>query len=161
LTSMTNADKPKVGRNKHQVILRPAIESDSPHIRSLIRRVGINPMDLNWRHFTIALSAEGDFVGCAQLKPHRDGSLELASLAVKEAYRSLGVARALIEHLLARSPRPLYLMCRPELQPLYEKFGFKVIGAESMPPYFQRITRLIRIFGGISSHSGPLVMRLD
>jgi N-acetylglutamate synthase-like GNAT family acetyltransferase len=144
-----------------QFTLHPAIESDSPRIKSLIHRVGINPMDLNWRHFTIALSAEGDFIGCAQLKPHRDGSLELASLAVDEAYRNHGVARVLIEHLLARSPRPLYLMCRPELQQLYEKFGFRVIGVESMPPYFLRITRLIRIFAGVSSHSGPLVMRLD
>jgi N-acetylglutamate synthase-like GNAT family acetyltransferase len=144
-----------------QITLRPAIESDSPHIRSLIHRVGINPMDLNWRHFTIALSAEGDFIGCAQLKPHRDGSLELASLAVEEAYRNQGVARVLIEHLLARSPRPLYLMCRPELQQLYEKFGFRVITAEEMTPYFQRIKRLISIFAGVSSHSGPLVMRID
>lgn len=142
------------------IILRPATKSDNPRIRSLIHRVGINPMDLNWRHFTIACTPAGEFMGCGQLKSHKDGSLELASLAVEERYRGKGVARALIEHLLAQGSRPLYLMCRPELQPLYEKFGFRVIGVESMPPYFQRLTRLLRPMVRLTGHDGPLIMCL-
>ncbi len=145
---------------REQIILRPALASDNPKIHSLIHRVGINPMDLNWRHFTIATNSRGDFIGCGQLKPHKDGSLELASLAVEEQFRGKGVARALIEHLMAKGSRPLYLMCRAELQPLYEKFGFRVIEGESMPPYFQRITRLMRPMVRLTGHSGPLIMCL-
>lgn len=136
---------------------RPAEKADAPVIRALIHKVGINPMDLDWRHFTVAETGDGKFVGCGQLKPHRDGSLELASLAVEEIYRRQGVARALIEHLMAQSPRPLHLMCRPSLQPLYEKFGFRVANVAQMPPYFLRIHRIMHLLAG---RSGPLVMQV-
>jgi N-acetylglutamate synthase-like GNAT family acetyltransferase len=144
-----------------QIILRPAAAADAAYIRSLIHRVGINPMDLNWRHFTIAVTPTGEFMGCGQLKPHRDGSLELASLAVDERFRGQGAARVLIEHLIAKAPRPLYLMCRPELQSLYEKFGFKVAEPGSMPPYFQRVARLLRPMVRLTGHPGPLIMCLN
>ena len=140
--------------------LRPALESDKTHIRAIIHRVGINPLGLNWQHFIVAELEGGTFIGCGQLKPHKDGSLELASLAVEEKYRNLGVARALMERLMAEGTRPLYLMCRPGLRPLYEKFGFRVIGSEVMPPYFRRISKLVRVLS-FGAHEGPLVMRLE
>jgi N-acetylglutamate synthase-like GNAT family acetyltransferase len=130
-------------------------------IRDLIHRVGINPMDLNWKHFIVAETSDGLFIGCAQLKPHRDKSIELASIAVEEQFRGQGVARALIEHLLAQSPRPVYLMCRPALGTLYERFGFRVIGSDRMPPYFRRILRVLQILVIPTKHEGPLIMRLD
>ena len=144
-----------------EMILRPAIESDAPTIRDLIHRVGINPLDLDWRNFVIAGSADNQFVGCGQLKQHRDGSFELASLAVHQDYRGQGVARAIIEHFLACSSRPLYLMCRPALAPFYEKFDFRVIELESMPPYFRRILRLVKALVLLTKHASPSVMRLD
>ena len=140
--------------------LRSAVGSDQEQIRSIIHRVGINPLGLRWQHFIVAELDDGTFIGCGQLKPHKDGSLELASLAVEDQYRGLGVARAMVEKLLAEGTRPLYLMCRPELQSLYEKFSFQVIPFRAMPPYFRRISRLIQ-FLSIGRHSGPLVMRLD
>lgn len=141
--------------------LRPAVAGDTPVIRDLIHRVGINPMDLDWRHFIVAESSGSHFLGCGQLKQHRDGSLELASLVVETAYRGQGVARAIIEHILAHSPRPLYLMCRPSLDPFYQKFGFQVIQLEAMPPYFRRIRRLINALVLLTKHTVPSVMRLD
>jgi N-acetylglutamate synthase-like GNAT family acetyltransferase len=130
-------------------------------IRDIIHRVGINPMDLNWKHFIVAETPDGLFIGCAQLKPHKDKSLELASIAVEEKFRDQGVARALIEHLLAQCPRPVYLMCRPELGLYYERFGFKVIVQGVIPPYFRRILRLLRVLIFLTDHKGPLIMRLD
>ena len=118
-------------------------------------------MDLNWRRFIVAELPDGLFIGCAQLKPHRDQSLELASIAVEEMVRGQGVARALIEHLIGQSPRPVYLMCRPALGVFYEKFGFRVIGLDGMPPYFRRIHRVLQVLGFITKHEGPLIMRLD
>lgn len=141
--------------------LRAAIESDSSRIRDLIHRVGINPMDLDWRHFIVAESTDNQFMGCGQLKQHRDGSFELASLAVETGYREQGVARAIIEHFLAHSPRPLYLMCRPSLNAFYEKFGFQVIKLEAMPTYFRRILRLVKVLVYLTKHAAPSVMRLD
>lgn len=123
--------------------------------------MGINPMDLNWRHFVVAETSDGSFIGCAQLKHHKDGSIELASLAVEDAFRGKGVAKALIEKMLSQSPRPLYLMCRQELGVFYGPFGFKVISAESMPPYFRRMLKVVKIFVFLTRHEGPLIMRLD
>jgi N-acetylglutamate synthase-like GNAT family acetyltransferase len=141
--------------------LRPATQADSAWIRDLIHRVGINPLDLNWEHFLLAESPQGIRLGCAQLKPHGDGSLELASLAVEEFARGRGVARALIESLLAGSPRPLFLMCRPELGPLYERFGFRTVGPQEMTPYFRRIRKVTRLLGFLGRFTGPRIMRLD
>ena len=99
--------------------LRAAVESDQGYSRSLIHSAGINPTGLDWRRFIVS-EVDGTFIGCGQLKPHKDGSLELASLAVEEKYRGLGVARALMERLMAEGTRPLYLMCRLELRALYD-----------------------------------------
>ena len=121
--------------------LRPATKVDFPAIRRLIHAVGINPMALDWRRFTIAVDADDRLVGCGQVKPHKDGSLELASIAVLPEWRKQGVARAIILHLLETYPRPLYLTCRGRLGPFYEKFGFQEMTAPAdLPPYFRRIT---------------------
>ena len=123
-------------------ILRKATRSDAPAIRALIRAVQINPSGLDWRRFLVAVDGDGRMIGCAQIKPHGDGSRELASLAVQPDWRGRGVARALVERLLEEAPRPLYLMCRAGLGPLYERFGFRAIGPEAMPRYFRRIHAL-------------------
>lgn len=123
-------------------ILRPANETDLPSIKELIYSSEINPMGLDWRRFIVAVNPDGKVIGCGQLKPHGKEILELASIAVSSEYRNQGIARAIIEHLLADSPRPLYLMCRSRLEPLYEKFGFRAIVYEEMPRYFQRISKL-------------------
>ena len=123
-------------------ILRPANETDLPSIKELIYSSEINPMGLDWKRFIVAVNPDGKVIGCGQLKPHGKEILELASIAVSSEYRNQGIARAIIEHLLADSPRPLYLMCRSRLEPLYEKFGFRAIVYEEMPRYFQRISKL-------------------
>jgi len=144
-------------------ITRPALLDDAHSIRSLIRAVRINPIGLDWRRFIVAVDREGYLVGCGQVKPHRDGSRELASIAVREDWRQQGVARAIILLLLAQHPPPLYLTCRSRLGQFYARFGFQVVLDEKrMPPYFRRIHRL----AGRLSWSGLipddlLVMQLE
>ena len=122
--------------------LRPATKQDDKIIRKLINQARINPMGLDWRRFWVA-EAAGEVIGCCQVKPHRDGSRELASLVVRPDKRGGGFAHALIEHFLAVEDCPLYLSCRTELGPLYEKFGFRTLEVEEMPLYFRRVYRFI------------------
>lgn len=128
-------------------VVRPATRQDFPGIRALIHAVSINPTGLAWQRFLVAVTPDNILLGCGQIKPHFDGSRELASIAVQEQARGQGVARAVIQELMVREKmRPLYLMCRARLEPLYVKFGFRAIRLDEMPVYFQRISRAERIF---------------
>ena len=144
--------------------LRPAVETDLPAIKDLIYSSEINPTGLNWRRFVIAVNEQGSVIGCGQLKPHGKDVLELASIAVKPVYRHQGIARAIIEHLLVDSPRPLYLMCHSRLEPLYEKFGFRPIPYDQMPRYFRRIATLagwVEMVSKSGEGEGLSVMKLQ
>jgi N-acetylglutamate synthase-like GNAT family acetyltransferase len=126
--------------------LRPAAEDDALTIRRIIYLARINPTDLNWMRFTLAVDEQGQIIGCGQVKPHADGSLELASIAVIPAWQKRGVARGIIEHLVAQHTGTLYLTCRSSLEPFYERFGFHAIELGEMPPSFQRNARLYKRF---------------
>jgi N-acetylglutamate synthase-like GNAT family acetyltransferase len=127
--------------------LRHASQADFPAIRNLIDAVEINPMGLDWRRFIIAVDMDDHLVGCGQVKPHQDGSLELASIAVQPEWRKQGVARAIILQLLETHPRPLYLVCRSRLGTFYEKFGFvNITNPVDMPPHFRQLSWLVRAF---------------
>lgn len=132
-----------------------------PAIRRLIHEVQINPMGFDWRRFVLAVSPSGEMLGCGQLKQHGDGSIELASIAVKPPYRKQGVASALIEHLIEGAPRPIYLTCRSRLGPFYEKWGFKAVGRTEMTPYFRRLSRLVNLVPAFAGTGETLlVMKL-
>jgi N-acetylglutamate synthase-like GNAT family acetyltransferase len=142
------------------IALRSATAEDDPAIRWLVHTGQINPMGLDWRRFVVAVNAEGQVVGCGQVKPHGDGSRELASLVVHPDWRLQGIARAIIESLIAATSGELYLMCRAEICPIYEKFGFRNLADQEMPPYFRRIIRLARLLSPLFDHGGGVqVMR--
>jgi N-acetylglutamate synthase-like GNAT family acetyltransferase len=142
--------------------LRPARETESAAIKDLIHSVGINPMGLDWKRFVVAVDAQDQVIATGQIKPHGRDILELASIAVKPEYRGQGLARAIIEHLLKESPRPLYLTCLSSLEPLYNKFGFSSIPYREMPRYFQRISKLAGLVFTLASRGESLlVMKLQ
>lgn len=100
-------------------------------------------------------------IGCGQLKPHRDGSLELASIVVAPVWRSQGVAGAIIEHLLANSHSPIWLTCVTLLTPFYTRFGFhEVTDLSIMPAYFRWVSRLFRWLTWLSPTNSLSVMCL-
>jgi N-acetylglutamate synthase-like GNAT family acetyltransferase len=138
--------------------IRPARANDAAAIRDLIHRVHINPMGLDWRRFLLAIDSSGTIRGCGQLKPHGGGLIELASIAVEPRYRKAGVARAIIESLILAAPRPLYLTCRSSLGSFYEKWGFRALQAEAMPPYFRRLSRVASLLSRISRGSETLLV---
>ena len=142
--------------------IRPARETESAQIRNLILSVGINPTGLDWKRFVVAVDDADNMIGCGQLKPHGQDVLEMASIAVYPEHRGQGIARAIIEHLLKDSPRPLYLMCESSLGPLYEKFGFRAISYTQMPRYFQRISKLAGLVTNLARREERLlVMKLQ
>ena len=140
-------------------ILRPANENDSLLIKDLIHRVGINPMDLDWHRFVIAVDGSGKMLGCGQLKPHGKDVIELASIAVEPPYQHQGIARVIIEHLIASGRRPLYLTCRSRLGSFYEKWGFRSLQPNEMPAYYRRLSRLVNVVGAFMDEK-MLVMKL-
>jgi N-acetylglutamate synthase-like GNAT family acetyltransferase len=143
-------------------ILRPATSEDAQDIRNLIHLVGINPTGLDWRRFIIASTPQGKMIGCGQVKPHRDGSYELASIATMPDYQGQGIARSIIERLLAENTMPLYLTCRATLGTFYERFSFRIIQPDEMPPYFRRLIRLAGFLTGIGLMKEKLlVMKRD
>ena len=142
--------------------VRPALEAESGQIKDLINEVEINPMGLDWKRFLVAVNGSGRVIGCGQIKPHGGGILELASIAVPTSHRGQGIARKIIEKLLAENPRPLYLMCIEHNGPMYEKFGFRAIGYEEMPRYFQRMQKLFDVAKAVRRvEEGLLVMKLE
>jgi N-acetylglutamate synthase-like GNAT family acetyltransferase len=122
--------------------LRPAREADFESIRRLIRQEQLNPFGLDWRRFLLAIDAREKMIGCGQIKQHRDGSYELASIATRPDWRKRGVASSVIEHLVASHPGALYLTCRAPLEMFYNRFGFRVLAPAEMPPYFRRLKRI-------------------
>lgn len=144
-----------------QYEVRPATEFESTQIKDLIHLVGINPSGLDWRRFLVAVDVSGQVIGCGQIKPHGADILELASIAVVPEFQGQGIARAIIEMLLAQSPRPLYLMCIAHNGPMYEKFGFLSIEYKEMPKYFQRISKLFSVAKAVRrTEEDLLVMKL-
>ena len=119
------------------VSLRPATRADQWDIYRLIVSNNLNPLDLDWRRFTVAVDQTDRVVGCGQIRRH--GVLdELASLAVAKAWQGRGVSRLLMQNLLERGRRPLWLVCESHLLALYARYGFaEVTAPEALPGYFR------------------------
>ena len=63
------------------VVIRPANADDQFAITAIARAAWLNPFDLDWRRFLLAQWGQ-DIIGIGQVRPHKDGSRELASIAV-------------------------------------------------------------------------------
>ncbi|MFH2102656.1 MAG: GNAT family N-acetyltransferase [Chloroflexota bacterium] len=122
-----------------KIIIRPARREDRAEIRGIIWDAQINPFGLHWDRFVVAETSKDQIVGCGQIKLHGDGSSELASVAVREQFRGQRVGRKIIEKLVASRKNSLYLICRPELELFYNRFGFTSDNLKRLPPYFRII----------------------
>jgi len=126
--------------------LRDATVEDQPTIRQIVRAANINPTGLEWPRFIVAEDA-GAIVGVGQVKPHRDGTRELASIAVLPGRQGQGIGTAIIEELLRREKGTLHLTCRGRLQGYYERFGFRKLESRDYPPYFARMLPILNTLG--------------
>jgi len=109
--------------------LRDATASDQPTLRRIVRAANINPTGLDWPRFIVAEDG-GAIVGVGQVKPHRDGTREVASIAVIPVRQRQGVGSAIIEELLRREKGTL---------------GFKRLESRDYPPSLARRMRVINV----------------
>jgi N-acetylglutamate synthase-like GNAT family acetyltransferase len=141
------------------IIIRPAAAEDQFAITAIVRAAWLNPRDLDWRRFLLAEWGQ-DIIGVGQVKPHKDGSRELASIAVVPEWQGQGVGSAIIRTLLAREIGRVYLMCATKTAPYYERFGFHRIARVEMPAYFRRIDRMASVLSMLTFRRlGLVVMR--
>lgn len=134
--------------------IRRAQPSEQEAIRKIVRQMRLNPLALHWERFLVASTGNGQLVALGQIKVHRDGSRELASIAVVPLFRGQGLARALIEALLRGVEPPVFLTCRSSLVPFYGRFGFRAASGKDLTPYFRRLRRLACLFS-------PLLRRAE
>lgn len=150
-------------RSSERINIRAARAEDQSRINELVRSARLNPLRLDWRNFFIAEGRGGEALACGQIREHRDGSQELASIVVDVNWRGRGLARAVIERLMAQAGRPLWLMCRSGLAPLYHRFGFEEVGPnDNQPAYFRRVRGLASVYhllAGTGEHLAIMVCR--
>lgn len=126
-------------------MIRLARQGERWTIRQIVWRARINPFDLAWQRFFVA-EENGRIIGVGQIKPHADGSRELASIAVTLSHQHKGVASKIILALLANEPGPVYLTCRAPLETFYARFGFRRAAPQELSPYFRRLARWSQLF---------------
>lgn len=124
--------------------IRRAIDGDQQAIRSLVREAGLNPLQLRWQRFIVAQDWD-QIIGCGQLHPHRDGSAELASIAVTPSHQGRGIGAAIVGSLIDISGGGLYLMCEGEMQRFYARFGFSVAEAGELPGEMRFLYRVVSV----------------
>jgi N-acetylglutamate synthase-like GNAT family acetyltransferase len=111
-----------------------------------MRRGDYNRVNLKPACFVVA-EDEGRIIGIGQIKRHRDGTPELASLVVAAGRRGQGVGSAIVRTLLAQHRGRLYLFCLAELEGYYERFGFWRVERPALPAVLARIHWLANELG--------------
>ena len=134
------------------MLIRPATESDRTAILSLMRSGDYNRINLRLACFMVAEDG-GQVVGIGQIKRHRDGTPELASLVVAADRRGEGIGGALVRTLVARhqahAEDPLYLFCLVALESFYAGLGFQRVERQQLP-------RLLAMIHGLGNGLGQL-----
>jgi amino-acid N-acetyltransferase len=121
--------------------VRRATPPDQPTIRAMVHAERLNPSDLRWSNFMVAVADE-DIVGACQMRRHADGSRELGSLVVARGLRGRGIARRLIDALLAAEPGPVWMITAEGFACACARWGFRPIDPRSAPVKVRRNWRL-------------------
>jgi len=132
------------------MFIRPATEADRTAILGLMRLGDFNRINLRPACFLVAEEA-GQVIGIGQIKRHRDGTPELASLVVAADRRGEGIGQALVRALVASHGGPLYLFCLVELESFYGRLGFRRVDRPHLP-------RLLALIHGLGNGVGRLPM---
>lgn len=107
-----------------RVRIRRAAAADQAAIRELVRAERLNPNGIDWPRFVVACDG-GRIVGAVQMRRHRDGSHELASLVVAPGWRGQGLAAQLIDALLAGYGGPVHMITARRHAAHFARWGFE------------------------------------
>ncbi len=150
-------------------IIRAATAADQPTINALVRAARLMRWRLAWRNFVVAeriKEGTSRIVGVGQLRPHSDGTLELASLAVIPEEQGHGIGGELVRTLLRKASlggnqKTLYLMCEGGKVPYYQRFGFhELTVAKTMPRTMRRFYQVATPLRKFLSALGIEIRRL-
>jgi len=132
------------------IAVRDATPDDQAEIVALVRSEHLNPNDLDWWRFVVAVDAHG-LVGAVQLRENDDGSQELSSLVVRHDQRGCGIATRMIERLLYGRSSRIYAVTRHTMVPRFERWGFTAIETRHAPPAVRQRRLLGQLLGGLMS----------
>ena len=113
-------------------IIRKAVAADEPAICALVRSERLNPNDLNFANFAVAVRGD-ELIGATQIKHHRDGSLELGSVVVARPWRGRGISGELIDFVLSKEPRTVHAITRRRHAGHYARWGFETVPLRAAP----------------------------
>lgn len=115
--------------------IRPAIEGDAETIKQMVRSAPLNPDAIDWHYFLVLEVIEDGVTKIASIGMAYpvEKFYELDSVMTDPAYRKRGYAEAVVNALIERTPRPIYLLAETALIHYYDKLGFKLIPREDSP----------------------------
>jgi amino-acid N-acetyltransferase len=125
--------------------IRSATADDQESIVALVRSERLNPTGLHWKYFVVADA--GRIVGAAQIRKHKDGSRELASLVVEPSWREKGLATRMIETLLASEHGRLFVITSEQRSAYFARWMFQAADS-SRAPWPVRLNYYMGQFGG-------------
>ena len=120
-------------------IIRQAEKGDMTAIEQLVHSNHLNPNRLNWKRFIVITDEKDTLIGCGQIKPHFDGSYELASLVVEQSRRSLSLIKDFLIALLENSPSNLIWAIIDRNYIPFRRYGVRQIKERSQMPLYFRI----------------------
>lgn len=130
--------------------IRPACEDDEKALIALIKSERLNPLDLHWFNFIVAV-ADGRLIGAAQMRCHGDGSRELASLVVEASHRRRGLAAQLINALLDREPGRVFMITSRARAGYFARWGFAPVAIDNASARVKRNYRMGHYGGRVMS----------
>lgn len=128
------------------IAVRPATADDQDEIVALVRSDRLKPTGLHWSNFVVAVDGT-ELVGAAQIRKHKDGSLELGSLVVARNRRGRGVAVRVINMLLASEPRGIFAITGQARTAAVARWGFQPVKPRQAP-FAIRLNYYVGCFGG-------------
>jgi N-acetylglutamate synthase-like GNAT family acetyltransferase len=113
--------------------VRPAKHADRHRIEALLCAEDLDRSAFVLDDFMVAEDAQGNFAGCARLKPY-DDCVELSSVAVQPALRGGGIGSLIVAALLqCHTGDSIHLVCEPKEIAFFARFGFSVLASRDIP----------------------------
>lgn len=85
----------------------------------------------HWSNYTV-IEHQGRLIGCGALAESTLCSI-IYNMFVDPEWRGKGLGSELMHHLLAKDLSSIYLVCKPDLVPFYQAFGFSPMSWYDLP----------------------------